>query len=121
MLRRHLSQIGLRGSGPPPPPEETDADALGYPRPQFRRRHWRSLNGGWDFAIDAEGAFSPPDQGEWTSRIEVPFAPETTRSGIADTGLYRACWYRCKFEAPSLSDNERLILHFGAVDYHATV
>lgn len=121
MLRRHLSQIGLPNSAPPPAPEEPDADPMGYPRPQFRRRHWRSLNGHWDFAIDTDGVRSHPDQVEWTSRIEVPFAPETARSGIGDTGLYRACWYRRTFEAPALESGERLLLHFGAVDYHATI
>ncbi|HET7541970.1 MAG TPA: glycoside hydrolase family 2 TIM barrel-domain containing protein [Polyangiaceae bacterium] len=94
---------------------------MGYPRPLLRRRHWRSLNGSWEFAIDADDTHSHPDQVEWAGRIEVPFAPETVRSGVADTGLYKACWYRCKFEAPSLGENERVILHFGAVDYHATV
>ncbi|HKO49826.1 MAG TPA: glycoside hydrolase family 2 TIM barrel-domain containing protein [Polyangiaceae bacterium] len=94
---------------------------MGYPRPQFRRRHWRSLNGTWQFAIDPEGVHSHPDQIEWVDRIEVPFAPETSRSGVGDTSLYRACWYRCEFSAPTLGERERLILHFGAVDYHATV
>ena len=121
MLRRHLSQIGLRSSSPPPPNAEPDADALGYPRPQFRRKNWQSLNGTWDFAIDAEGVHENPERVEWATNIEVPFAPETLRSGIADTGLYRACWYRLAFVPPPLAVGERLMLHFGAVDYRATV
>jgi hypothetical protein len=51
----------------------------------------------------------------------VPFAPETPASGIANTGFYRACWYRRTFDPPALRLGERLLLHFGAVDYHATV
>lgn len=51
----------------------------------------------------------------------VPFSPETAASGIHDTGFYRAVWYRRKFTAPELGSGSRLILHFGAVDYHATV
>jgi beta-galactosidase/beta-glucuronidase len=121
MLRRHLSQIGLRSSGPPPPLAEPDADSMGYPRPQFRRRGWTSLNGTWDFAIDADAELSKPEQVQWSSRIEVPFAPETLQSGVADRGLYAACWYRRRFESPDLTDGDRLLLHFGAVDYHATV
>lgn len=120
MLRRHLSQIGIRGSGPPPPPEP-ETDPLGYPRPQFRRREWQSLNGRWEFAIDVEGKYSSPEQVTWSTQIEVPFAPETRRSGIGDTGLYRGCWYRRALEVPSREPGERLILHFGAVDYRTTV
>jgi len=94
---------------------------MGYPRPQFRRRHWQSLNGRWDFAIDADGEHRGPDRVTWSRQIEVPFSPETTQSGIADTGLYRGCWYRRALETPGLTPAERLILHFGAVDYYATV
>jgi beta-galactosidase/beta-glucuronidase len=57
----------------------------------------------------------------WSRQIEVPFSPETSRSGIGDTGLYRACWYRRSFSAPARSEGQRLVLHFGAVDYHCTV
>jgi beta-galactosidase/beta-glucuronidase len=121
MLRRHLSQIGLRSSGPPPPPPEPDADPMGYPRPQFRRRDWRSLNGSWDFALDVEGELANPAAVVWSSKIEVPFSPETSASTIADTGLYQACWYRRTFRPPDLNGNERCLLHFGAVDYQATV
>jgi beta-galactosidase/beta-glucuronidase len=94
---------------------------MGYPRPQFRRRHWQSLNGSWEFAIDTEGVYAGPDGVAWSTRIEVPFAPETVRSGVANTGLYRGCWYRRTLGTPELEPGERLILHFGAVDYRATV
>lgn len=94
---------------------------MGYPRPQLRRDEWFSLNGLWDFQLDIDAELTSPQQVVWSRSILVPFSPETERSGIADTGLYRACWYRRHFLAPDLSDGRRLILHFGAVDYHATV
>jgi beta-galactosidase/beta-glucuronidase len=94
---------------------------MGYPRPQLRRDEWYSLNGVWEFQLDAEAELSHPRQVEWLRTILVPFSPETERSGVGDTGLYRACWYKRRFEAPELKVNQRLILHFGAVDYHATV
>ncbi|HEX2670447.1 MAG TPA: glycoside hydrolase family 2 TIM barrel-domain containing protein [Polyangiaceae bacterium] len=94
---------------------------MGYPRPQFRRREWFTLNGQWEFSLDPEGTVANPDEVDWSSRIEVPFSPETARSGIADTGLYRACWYRRRFEVASLNEGEHWLLHFGAVDYRATV
>ena len=94
----------------------------GYPRPQLRRAHWESLNGPWDFALDPLGRWQVPAEVSWDSRrIVVPFSPETERSGIGDTGFYKACWYRRSFQPPALQAGERLILHFGAVDYSAVV
>ncbi|HYE99380.1 MAG TPA: glycoside hydrolase family 2 TIM barrel-domain containing protein [Planctomycetota bacterium] len=55
------------------------------------------------------------------STILVPFAPETPASGIGETGFFQAVWYRRAFAAPALGPGERLLLHFGAVDYEATV
>ncbi|AUX25329.1 glycoside hydrolase family 2 [Sorangium cellulosum] len=93
----------------------------GYPRPQLRRAGWTSLNGTWAFALDPEARWSKPSEVVWDRAIEVPFAPETERSGVGETGFFRACFYRRMFEAPDLRKGERLILHFGAVDYEATV
>jgi beta-galactosidase/beta-glucuronidase len=97
---------------------------LSYPRPQLRRAEWISLDGPWRFAFDdALACRIPADVGEWTHTIEVPFAPESGRSGIGDTGFHRAVWYQRDFEVGDklLRDGRRLILHFGAVDYHARV
>jgi beta-galactosidase/beta-glucuronidase len=95
--------------------------AHGYPRPQLRRGEWQSLNGEWQFAIDRDGRADHPHDVRWSARIRVPFAPETTASGIGDTGLYRVCWYRREFPVPSVSPLHRVHLHFGAVDYSTTV
>ena len=92
-----------------------------YPRPQLERDTWTSLNGSWDFAIDTEGLWHQPHQVQWDSSILVPFAPETAASGIAETGFFQGCWYRRTFEIPQLESGSRLMLHFGAVDYKATV
>ena len=70
---------------------------------------------------DPEGRWEMPAEVEWTATIAVPFSPETPASGIGDTGFYRRCWYRRTFEAPPLAPGERLLLHFGAVDWAATV
>src|SRR6187551_342534 len=118
-MRRSLSHLGLPASAPPPRHE--DYLLHGYPRPQLRRREWISLNGPWDFAIDVEGDDVPIEEVEFSGQILVPFSPETSRSGVGTTELFRGCWYRREVEVPELVDDERLILHFGAVDYEAFV
>ncbi len=92
-----------------------------HPRPLLRRDAWTSLNGTWDFALDPEARASAPDAVSFDREIEVPFAPEAPASGVGDTSLYRACWYRRTFAAPQLPAGHRLWLRFGAVDHHATV
>jgi beta-galactosidase/beta-glucuronidase len=99
-----------------------------YPRPHFQRissadaeqSHWQSLNGLWKFAFDDEGkCVQPSDLSQWSHHIEVPFAPESAKSGIGDTGFHPNCWYEREFETPP--GQGRLLLHFGAVDYRARV
>ena len=97
---------------------------LSYPRPQLRRAQWQSLDGPWRFAFDPELAWRTPSEiPRWTHTIEVPFVPECAQSGIGDEGFHRAVWYEREFTfAPALiADGRRVILHFGAVDYHARV
>lgn len=98
----------------------TKSQLHGYPRPLMQRADWTNLNGEWDFVIDhkAELAFK---QVEFTGKILVPFAPETPASLVADQGFFKAVWYRRRFVAPSLIDGEKLVLHFGAVDWRANV
>lgn len=91
-----------------------------YPRPQLRRAEWYSLNGEWDFSIDVEASLAGWNDVTWASTIRVPFAPETEASGIGQTHLFKRCWYRRSFVAPPRTAQERLLLHFGAVDYSAT-
>jgi beta-galactosidase/beta-glucuronidase len=92
-----------------------------HPRPLLRRDAWTSLDGRWAFALDADARRRTPAGVDFDREIVVPFAPETPASGVGDTGLYRACWYRRTFTAPALQAGERLWVRFGAVDHHATV
>ncbi len=98
-----------------------DAWGRGYPRPLLQRDAWYSLNGEWDFAIDPESTWQHPSQVKWNGRIRVPFAPEAASSGVGRTDFFVACWYRLSVDPPDVQADERLILHFGAVDYGATV
>ena len=74
----------------------TEPRGHGYPRPLLRRDEdgWICLNGAWEFAIDEHAIWSRPDEVAWSGPIEVPFAPETERSGVGVTGYFHACWYR---------------------------
>jgi hypothetical protein len=120
--RRQALYVGLAplwSSGLAPTMQE-----LSYPRPQLRRRQWQSLDGPWRFIFDGELKYRiPSDVTAWPFSIQVPFAPESRRSGIGDTGFHRACWYQREFEVdPALRhQGRRVLLHFGAVDYHARV
>ena len=91
-----------------------------HPRPQLRR-DWRSLDGEWQFALDPDAGWRTPDEVTWDRAIHVPFAPETRASGVGESGFYKACWYRRRFTPPPLPADRRLVLHFGAVDWEATV
>jgi beta-galactosidase/beta-glucuronidase len=123
MPRRYQSRIGFYEASTVPEIAAESSETMGYPRPQLRRDEWSSLDGTWDFEIESESESLARrhDQVKWQSTILVPFSPETKQSGVADTGLYRTCWYRRTFSIAPLAAGERLLLHFGAVDYHATV
>lgn len=89
-----------------------------YPRPHFAREQWLSLDGSWAFSFDGTDA---PRQVTWTHEIRVPFAPEAALSGLHDTGYHPVVWYRRSFAVPEVWRDKRVLLHFGAVDYQATV
>jgi len=94
--------------------------AFAYPRPQLVRKHWQSLNGMWRFRFDNELKYRHPTEiTEWPLQIEVPFPPESQRSGIGDHGFHKRCWYEREFNINP--EGGRIILHFGAVDYSAKV
>lgn len=93
---------------------------LAYPRPQLQRSQWTSLNGTWKFTYDDEGQCTRPEHiSIWNQHIEVPFAPESIRSGIHDLGFHPNCWYQREFDV--VAGGDRVLLHFGAVDYRARV
>jgi beta-galactosidase/beta-glucuronidase len=98
-----------------------DHEGRGYPRPQLRRDAWFSLNGAWDFAIDADAVWRTASDVVWGDPIRVPFAPEAPASGIGRTGFFAACWYRRALSLPPVNPGDRWLLHFGAVDYSASV
>jgi beta-galactosidase/beta-glucuronidase len=91
---------------------------LDHPRPHFLRERWSSLNGPWRFATSTT---SDPDQVAYDRDIIVPFPPEAPLSGLHDEAYHERVWYQRSFEIPDAWRSGRLLLHFGAVDYHARV
>lgn len=94
-----------------------------YPRPQFVRPDWMCLNGEWQFEIDAgdTGLERGLRERALSQRITVPFCPESELSGIGNTDFMHAVWYRRTVSIPPEWQGRRVLLHFGAVDYDATV
>ena len=96
-----------------------------YPRPQFQRERWLPLNGSWEFEFDDANAGL--DSG-WASgghhfdrNIIVPFCFESKLSGIGDTSFHPWVWYRRTVTLPAEWKGQRVLLHFGAVNYWAMV
>jgi beta-galactosidase/beta-glucuronidase len=98
-------------------------DAPLHPRPRVTRADWIDLNGSWQFAYDdgdaGIGERWQEKAEKFNRQIIVPFAPESEMSGIGDTGFHPVLWYRRTFTAPATGG--RVLLHFGAVDYRASV
>lgn len=87
-----------------------------YPRPQMVRDSYFCLNGIWEYAIYPMGKPFAGYEGE----IVVPFSPECLLSGVnRNVTPEDVLYYRRKFDFKKTSD--RVILHFGAVDYKCEV
>ena len=95
-----------------------------YPRPTFVREQWLNLNGEWEFAFDDknEGLAAAWYEGQTLPlRISVPFAYQTELSGVNDKSVHEIVWYARTFEVLEDWRQGDLLLHFGAVDYAATI
>jgi len=96
-----------------------------HPNPQFARPGWEDLSGSWGFAFDdadvGRDAHWEVEADAFTWTITVPYPPESKASGLRDTGYHPVVWYRRTFTADAPPGRDRLMLHFGAVDYAAAV
>ena len=94
-----------------------------YPRPQLVREGWTNLNGVWDLAVrpfsspDPLDVSDPTEPPAFDGTIVVPFSPEVPLSGVGhDLTKDEVLWYRRSFTQPAVAADERVLLHFGAVD-----
>ena len=96
-----------------------------YPRPRMQRDNYVMLNGVWEYAItpvdgkvDAETLAQQVIPSRWDGQIVVPFSPEAPLSGVGRTVQpSEFLWYKRKIDLPKLADDQRIILHFEAVDW----
>ncbi len=96
-----------------------------YPRPQFVRNDWASLNGIWNFRFDdsnkgeAEGWYKSFHR---EKEICVPFPYETKKSNIHDEKMHHYVWYARTFQADKAkTTRNKLILHFEGSDFLTNV
>jgi len=97
-----------------------------HPRPDLFRENWMTLNGEWQFEVDkaADGDARGLTYGKnLTSKIIVPFCPESKLSGLAipTTEHMKDVWYRRMFDLPPAMKGKRVRIHFGGVDYRSWV
>lgn len=91
-----------------------------YPRPQMVRKTWQSLNGLWDYSLTSADASAAP--AAMTGRILVPFPYEAALSGAGKPSIpTQRLWYRRRFSVPAGWKGQRILLHFGAVNYASAV
>lgn len=98
--------------------DEVSADNVwtSYPRPKLKRDLWQNLNGLWQYAIT--GIDADRKSVEYEGEILVPFAVESSLSGVKKTVLPTdRIWYSKEFVLFPEMKGKNIILHFGAVDY----
>lgn len=84
---------------------------LHYPEPQFARAAFSFLDGEWEVSLG----------GKPYRAIRVPYCVESELSGIGEKGFVYDLRYRKTFAASQHKKDERIFLHFGAVDRYAKV
>lgn len=90
-----------------------------YPRPLMTRSAWQNLNGLWSYAITTRDAGTPVT---FDGNILVPFCIESSLSGVQKTvGADKVLWYQRDFTVPKAWKGQRVLLHFGAVDWQTDV
>jgi len=89
-----------------------------YPRPQMVRQKWMNLNGVWEYA-ERIGGQTPPTGSPLGGHILVPFPIESALSGVMKNA--EGLWYRRTFTLPEEWNDQHILLHFGAVDWEASI
>ncbi len=115
-MEENMQTIRLRT-----PFEVTETPLSEYPRPQFARDSYITLNGKWDYAILRK---SESFNGEYQGKILVPYSPESLLSGLPEGTMVTpndALYYHRTFSVPSEFLKAHTLLHFDAVDFECRI
>ena len=115
-MEENMQTIRLRT-----PFEVTETPLSEYPRPQFARDSYITLNGKWDYAILRK---SESFNGEYQGKILVPYSPESLLSGLPEGTMVTpndALYYHRTFNVPSEFLKAHTLLHFDAVDFECRI
>ena len=95
-----------------------------YPRPDFIRESYISLNGVWQFSFDDDGTIKEKlkygKAPELPLEIRVPFPYQSSLSGIETCEPHECAVYKKCFTVEK-TNKKTVLLHFGAVDHDASV
>lgn len=95
-----------------------------YPRPDFIRKAWISLDGEWEFSLPSQLKHSFPDSYQdraLPAKITVPFCCACRTSGINCTDYVSKVYYARTFTVSQQDLSGEVLLKFGAVDYRCDV
>lgn len=99
-------------------------DKASFPRPDFVRENYLSLNGTWQIGFDDSAEPLTPGslKKELPGRpITVPFPYQSPASGIGDTAVHNKMCYSRPFTLTGEQASQTVLLKFGAVDHKALV
>lgn len=93
------------------------------------RSEWTNLNGEWTYTINMRPPYFSDKQSfnqeekstGFDKTIVVPFSPESELSGVAYKDMIFSMFYHRTLEIPLSYKGKRILLHFGAVFYHADI
>ncbi len=95
-----------------------------YPRPDFIRENYISLNGVWQFSFDDDGTLEEKlkagEKAKLPLEIRVPFPYQSSLSGIENSEPHERAMYKKCFTVKK-NGKKTALLHFGAVDHDALI
>ena len=96
-----------------------------HPNPQWERKHWKNLNGTWEFEIDHGDSGRTRglvNKEMLDGEILVPFCPESKLSGVEHKDFMNCVWYRKELPLTEADlQGNRILFHIGACDYETKV
>ena len=100
-----------------------------HPTPQFMRNDWINLNGVWTYTINMRPPYFSDKRSYnheenstgFDKTIVVPYAPESELSTVAYKDMIFSMFYHRSIEIPQSFAGKKILLHFGAVFYHADI